>query len=88
MARNARHNADFLTCYDDPASASAAELHTARWALRLFHAHCGRRHEVPPIEELLAVAGRLLVWNRAVLDATLEANGLERLAEAKRIGFV
>jgi SpoVK/Ycf46/Vps4 family AAA+-type ATPase len=78
MARQGKPNVDYLTYYRDPAEASPAELHTARWAVQLFRASAGKKSSHPrfgqPIEELLEVGGRLLVWSRPLLEAINQAN--------------
>lgn len=85
MVRTAKRNVDYLTYYRAPAEASVPERLAARWALQLFAAHSARRHEIPPLDELLGAAGRLLVWSRPLLDAATAANGTERLAADVRL---
>jgi hypothetical protein len=85
MAKRATRNVDFITYYRNPAEASLPELHVARWVLRLFLANSARRSEVPPIDELLAVAGKLLVWGRSLLDAGARSSGIDPLAPDERL---
>jgi hypothetical protein len=47
MTKLGKRNVDFLTHYKDPAEASSAELHIARWALQLFGASGGSRASHP-----------------------------------------
>jgi len=78
MTKQGKRNVDFLTYYKDPAEASPAELHTARWAVQLFGATGGASPSHPrfdqPLEELLEIAGRLLVWRRPLIEAVCQAN--------------
>jgi SpoVK/Ycf46/Vps4 family AAA+-type ATPase len=78
MTKLGKRNVDFLTHYKDPSEASPGELHTARWAVQLFGATGAARPGHPrfdqPLEELLEVAGRLLVWRRTLLEAVSQSN--------------
>ena len=78
MTKLGKRNVDFLTHYKDPSEASTGELHTARWAVQLFGATGTARPGHPrfdqPLEELLEVAGRLLVWRRTLLEAVGQSN--------------